>query len=203
MSVAHTEEPQQLAHVGPWTIADVMALPEGRHEILTEGVLTVGPNPATAHQRASRRLANLLEATATGEDVEVLEAVNVEIPGERFCIPDIAVVDAEFAATDPVMYQGHHLRAVVEIVSSNSRPQDRIIKPRLYADAGIPTYWRLELEGTPRLIVFELRRGRYVQVVTAKAGESTEVAIPFRVTIDPAVLVRAAGRAPARPGATD
>ena len=94
-------------HVGPWTIEDVEALPDyghhSRYELLTPGVLTVSPAPGFMHQRASRNLANLLEAAAmaAGVDVDILEAVNVEIPDGRLTQPDIVVVDGEYADTNP------------------------------------------------------------------------------------------------------
>lgn len=182
-------------HSGPWTIEDVEALPDNgdhaRYELLTPGVLTVSPAPGTAHQRASLNLAMALHA-AIPRDAEVLEAVNVEIPGGRLCQPDIVVVDAAFADTEPVRYPPHTVRAVVEIVSPGSHPQDRIIKPQLYAAARIPVYWRFELEKTPQLIVSELRGGRYVQVVVAAAGVRTVLPRPFPIEVDPAELVRRA-----------
>jgi Uma2 family endonuclease len=152
----------------------------------------VRPAPGTVHQRASRRWANLLEAAAAtaSAGVEVLEAVNVEAPGGRLAVPDIAVVDRDYAASDPTRYPPGTVQAVVEIVSPSTHPQDRIIKPRLYADTNIPVYWRLELEGTPRLIVSELRRGRFVQTLTATAGERTMIRSPFPVELDPAELIR-------------
>ena len=183
-------------HSGPWTIEDVEALPDygdhARYELLTAGVLTVSPAPGTAHQRASFNLANALIKTVPSH-LEVLEAINVEIPGGRLCQPDIVVVDAAFADTEPIRYPPRMVLAVVEIVSPNSHPQDRVIKPQLYAAAGIPVYWRLEIEKSPQLIVSELRRGRYVQQVVATAGELTVVDLPFRVVVDPAALVRRAG----------
>jgi Uma2 family endonuclease len=184
-------------HSGPWTIEDIEALPDNgshdRYEILFPGVLSVSPAPATAHQRVSRNLANLLD-TAVGEDFEVLEAVNVEIPGGRLCQPDVVVVDAAFADTNPIRLPPRMVLAVVEIVSPGSHSQDRIIKPQLYAAAGIPVYWRFELEKGPQLVVSELRRGQYAQVAVAVAGERTVVERPFRVEVDPAALARRAGR---------
>jgi len=179
-------------HSGPWTIEDVEALPDNgdhaRYELLTEGVLTASPAPGTTHQRASLRLATAL-VDAVPPHLEVLEAVNVEVPGGRLCQPDIVVVDAAFADTEPIRYPPGMVQAVVEIVSPNSHPQDRIIKPQLYAAARIPVYWRLELEKTPHLIVSELRRGRYVQSVVATAGRETAIERPFRVAVDPGTLV--------------
>ena len=179
---------------GHWTIEDIEALPDscmGKYEILTPGVLTVSPAAAGPHQRASFNLANVLVG-AVPVDLEVLQDVNVEIPGGRLCQPDIAVVDTAFVETGPRRFPPHTVALAVEIVSPGSHPQDRIIKPQLYAEAKIPVYWRLEIEKTPHLIVSELRRGRYVQTVVAQAGRETVIDTPFRVVVDPAGLVRRA-----------
>jgi Uma2 family endonuclease len=181
---------------GPWTIEDVQVLAAtGSHfhyELLSPGVLTVSPAPAVPHQRVSRRLANLLEAAAAaiGAPVEILENVNVEAPGGRLAQPDVAVVDREFAATDPVRCLPEFVRAVVEVVSPGSEPQDRVIKPRLYAESGIGVYWRFELSPEPHVVVFELRRGRFVRVLTAPAGTLTAIPVPFPVKLDPTELAR-------------
>jgi Uma2 family endonuclease len=183
-------------HVGPWSIADVEALADAgdhsRYELLTPGVLTVSPAPGFPHQRASRRLANRLDeaASAAKAAVEVLEAVNVEVPGGRLTVPDIVIVEREFAATDATTCPPGTVLAVVEIVSPGSEPQDRLIKPQLYADAGIGVYWRFELTPKPHIIVSELRRGRFIRTLTASAGELTVIPCPFPVELDPAELVR-------------
>jgi Uma2 family endonuclease len=183
-------------HVGPWSIADVEALADAgdhsRYELLTPGVLTVSPAPGVPHQRASRRLANLLEnaVSAAGAAVEVLEAVNVEIPGGRLVVPDIVIAERKFAATDPTKFPPSSVLAVVEIVSPGSEPQDRLIKPQLYAESGIGVYWRLEFIPKPHIIAFELRRGRFAKMVTAPAGELTVIPCPFPVELDPAELIR-------------
>ncbi|WP_255357156.1 Uma2 family endonuclease [Sciscionella sediminilitoris] len=84
------------------------ALPENgsRHEILTPGALTVSPAEGARHQRAARRLANLLEAAANaaGAGVDVIEAINVRHSDERLTIPDIAVVDRAAAGKDPTYF---------------------------------------------------------------------------------------------------
>jgi Uma2 family endonuclease len=177
---------------GPWTIEDVEALPDtgngARYELLAPGVLTVSPAPGTMHQRVSRRLANLLErgAVEDGAPVEVLENVNLALPKGRLAQPDVVVADRRFAAADPVRYPAEYVRAVVEIVSPSSEAQDRVLKPRLYAEAGIGVYWRFELAPEPHLVVFQLRKGRFVRACTAPAGASTRVELPFPVELDPA-----------------
>jgi Uma2 family endonuclease len=188
-----------LGHPGPWTMADVEALPDAgdhaRYELLSPGVLTVSPAPGTAHQRASRLLANLLDdaANRSGADVEVLEAVNVEVPGGRLTTPDIAVVDGRVADTDPVRYPSSVVRLVVEIVSPGSRATDRAIKPELYAEAGIPAYWRLELQPAPHLITYILDGEHYAAAITLHAGQLGELPAPFPLHLDPADLARRRG----------
>ncbi|MFB6721272.1 Uma2 family endonuclease [Kribbella sp. NPDC056345] len=183
-------------HVGPWTIDDVEGLPDNgdhtRYELLTPGVLTVTPAPGTVHQRASRRLANLLEAAiaAAKAPYEVLETVNVEIPGGRLTEPDVVVVDRAVSATAPSRYQGASVLLVVEIVSPNTHPQDRIIKPELYAEAGIDFYWRLELEKRPHLIASKLSNGKYRRTLTALGGVLSTVEEPYPMQVDPAALAR-------------
>jgi Uma2 family endonuclease len=191
MSVASLEK---FVHPGPWTIADVEALPEtgSRFEILAPGVLTVSPAPAPLHQRASRSLANMLEAAAqaAGVDLDILEVVNVELPGERLAMPDIALVDGEAADANTVRFQPSQVHLIVEIVSPGSRATDRAIKPDLYAEAGIPTYWLLELEPRPQLLVFKLGPDGYQQVAVINAGETGDAAVgDFVVRLDPAELI--------------
>ncbi|AXI78201.1 Uma2 family endonuclease [Peterkaempfera bronchialis] len=189
MSVAYQD------HSGVWTIEDVLALDDdGKHRFELWGdALVMSPSAGFKHQRASRRLANLLEAAADafGAPVEVMEAVNVVLPS-GLLVPDIAVVDASAAATDPVTCDGEAVWFVVEVVSPSpaGRRIDRKVKPIMYADGAIPAYWRLELEPVPSLVVAEFEDGRYTERVVAEPGRTTLIDKPFPVRVDPAELVR-------------
>ncbi|MEU8348616.1 MULTISPECIES: Uma2 family endonuclease [unclassified Streptomyces] len=189
MSVAHEQ------HSGPWTTEDVLALGEdrGQRRELAGEMLMMSPAPGFKHQRASSRLWNLLDAAAAeaGAPVEVLEAVNIVLPDGLF-IPDIAVVDAEAAAKDPVTCDAEAVWFVVEIVSptSSGRRTDRLLKPPYYAEAGIEYLWRLELEPAPALVVAGLENGRYADRIVAHEGRRTRIEQPFPVELDPGALVR-------------
>ncbi|MGX8907979.1 Uma2 family endonuclease [Streptomyces netropsis] len=177
---------------GPWSREAVLALPEDlRDRIeLVGGALVTSPGPGVSHQRASKRLTALLDAAveAAAAPVEVLEAVNVVVP-DGLLIPDIAVVDAEAAASAGLTVDAHDVLVVIEIASPSTRVTDRKLKPALYAAAGIPHYWRLELAPTPRLYVGRLERGTYTDRLV-QAGETTRLGHPFPVDFDPARLVR-------------
>lgn len=75
----------------------------------------------------------------------------------------------------------------VEVVSPNGRKTDRFFKPAEYADAGIPAYWRLEIEPEPLLVVYQLNGTTY-DVVQELSGRGV-VDVPLRIELDlPALL---------------
>lgn len=180
-------------HIGPWTVADVLALPEDRtmrYELLGES-LVMSPAPGVRHQRASFRLHVALDAAAraVGAPVEILEGVNVVLPS-GLVVPDLVVADAGATAEDPVSVDLDAVQLAVELVSPGNRTMDRKVKPMLYAEAAVPHFWRLEFDPAPMLVVYELEGGRYVERTTALAGATTHLDAPFPVAIDPAGLSR-------------
>jgi Uma2 family endonuclease len=189
MSVTHD-------HVGPWTADDVLALGDdgthNRYEVI-DGTLLVTPAPSYEHQRASLRLATLLQdaGDAVVAEVEVIECVNLRLPGGGLNIPDLLVVDATALGPAPIELTPAHVLAVIEIVSPSSRRIDRVLKPSVYADAGIPTFWRVELEPEPTVIVSTLAGGVYRVDETALAGSMATLTSPFPVTFDPERLTGA------------
>ncbi|MFE2541045.1 Uma2 family endonuclease [Actinacidiphila glaucinigra] len=186
MSVASAD------HYGPWTVDDVLALPEDpRNRIeLVGGALMMSPAPGRlAHQWASHRLHVLLEqaAEAAKAPVLVFDAINVLVP-DGLMIPDLAVVD-ESVDLSGVTVHAQDVIAVVEIASPSTRVADRKMKPALYAAAGIEHYWRLEVEPAPRLYLGHLEHGAYADRLV-QAGQTTAVTEPFPLDIDPARLVK-------------
>lgn len=179
----------ELPHSGQWTIADIENIPDygtgNRYEILGEGVLTINPAPTAAHQSASRRLADLLEhgARAAGSHVNVFEAINVVLSGDLLTVPDIVVVRGTFETT---CCPADKVLLAVEIATQSGQLQDELLKPLLYAEAGIPHFWRLELKST-RLYTYQLANGQYddEQVIATM----TRVNTPFPVTVTPSALV--------------
>lgn len=141
---------------GGWTTDDLDELPEDGHRYeLIDGVLIVSPSPTSGHQKLASRIEDALEASCP-DDWVVLLGVEVRISRLRSLTPDVLVVTAEAAAAMPARFQPHEVLLVVEVVSRNSKAMDRITKPALYAQAGIPFYWRVESEG--RITVHTYRR---------------------------------------------
>ena len=184
-------------HTGPWTPDDVEALPDAgdraRFEVYEGGVLVVSPAPpGVGHQRASYWLHRALAqaALAAGADVEVLEAVNVALPGGKLLVPDVVVVNAQAISEATTRILSNVVQAVVEVVPPSTMPIDRTVKPAMYAEAEIPVYWRVELESKPTVVVCSLSRGRYISRTTLIAGITGRIGLPFAIELDPADLIR-------------
>lgn len=183
-------------HTGPWTPDDVEALPDAgdhaRFEVYEGGVLVVSPAPGVGHQRASYWLHRALAqaAVTAGADVEVLEAVNVVLPGSKLVVPDVVVVAADAVDDTTTRLPCEAVLAVVEVVSPATLSMDRAIKPAMYAEAEIPVYWRVELQDKPKIVISSLSHDRYVARTTLTAGTKGRITRPFVLELDPADLTR-------------
>jgi Uma2 family endonuclease len=178
-----------LDHAGPWTEADYLALPETRQRIeLLDGSLLVTPAPGSDHQQLARRLANLLEAAAP-DQLEVVEAVNVRVAPSKLLIPDL-LVTRRLEAT--AVYPAEDVLLVAEVVSPSTTTADRMIKPQLYAAAGIPWFLRVELDvpQPPGLWLYRLAAAAYAEHAHAEGSETLTLTEPIAATIDASVLLR-------------
>ncbi|HXZ62837.1 MAG TPA: Uma2 family endonuclease [Acidimicrobiales bacterium] len=177
------------AHVGPWTVEDLLELPDSdkRYELL-EGSLLVNPPSTPRHQRASSKLARILEDVGP-EDLMIVEAVGVRLPEESMFIPDVLVVERQAALDNSSgILEPAVVRLVVEVVSPGSRTKDRLVKPALYARAGIPCFWRVEVDEGPSVAAHVLAGGTYREVASARPGALLTVDEPFAVSFDPVQL---------------
>jgi Uma2 family endonuclease len=116
-------------------------------------------------------------------------------------VPDITVANAAHmrGITGAVPLAAAY--TVVEVVSPSSAFLDRGTKPDLYAEAGIPCYWRVELKKSrrhegpfPLVIVQVLDNDGSVRMVEGAAGEEHKFPLAvgpdtwIDVTLDPAAL---------------
>ncbi|MGW8730558.1 Uma2 family endonuclease [Streptomyces sp. NPDC055808] len=177
---------------GPWTVDDVLALHEDTsHRVeMVGGALLLTPRPGIAHQRAVRRLTNLLDAAA-GDDVEVFTAVNVNLGGRALVVPDITVVRAAAATGDRLCADAGDVVLAVEVTTPDTEVTDRITRPALYAEADIAHHWRLDLEPEPHLWIGALEGGAYTTVARIPGGCTVRIPAPVSVQLDPAGLAAA------------
>jgi Uma2 family endonuclease len=175
-----------LAHVGPWTEDDYLALGETADRIeLLDGSLIVSPAPSGPHQQIARRLANLLEPAADDVGLVVMEAVNVRLRPGRIAIPDIVVAHDD----SQTVFEASDVEFVAEVVSPGNAAADRVVKMQLYVLAGIRWYL-LAQEEPLELRLFRLDGDRYVQHATASDGMTLHLTEPFALDLDASQLLR-------------
>lgn len=177
------------------TIAEYAALGETEHGYteLIEGRLLVSPSPVPDHNVAMQELAVLLrpqlpDSVETVPDMDVdLELAPANEPGFSRR-PDLMIVNR--SARKRVRVEGGLIRAsevlaIVEIVSPGSKRIDHVDKRRDYADAGIPTYWIIDIDDPISLTVCRLTEEfGYVDDQVATGVFRTEVPFPFEVNLD-------------------
>lgn len=184
--------------VRPLTVAEYAALPEDgeiRYE-LQEGILVMSPSPITDHQRCLRRLLRELEDQVP-DGLEPIPDVDVDLqlvlPSQPGFVrrPDLVVVG--WSAIDRVRREPQLLRAsdvilAVEIISPGSRRMDTVVKHGEYADAGIPHYWVVDLEGDVSLTACDLA-GEFGYADAAPSIGIFTAVDPFPVRLDLGGLV--------------
>lgn len=169
-----------LSAAGGFTPADVDRLPDdGRRYELLDGVIVVTPAPTRGHQRALVKLSALLLAAETPPALTLVAPYDVTLAPTRRVQPDVLVFRAP---DDPVP------ALVVEVLSPSTRRYDREQKMRAYADAGVPSYWLVDVD-VPAVEVLALDPDGYRQVVAARGDEEVVVTDPLPVRFRPADLV--------------
>jgi len=154
-----------LARAASWTFDEVADLPrDGNRYEVVDGNLVVTPPPTDLHAFVARRLQRAIDKTLPeGWDSFVDCAVRMGTDGR---IPDLALVRLDEVPTSRKRntFALRHFGLVCEVESPRTRKTDRFAKPGEYAEAGIPIYWRVELDDVPLLRAYVLRGSAYVEV---------------------------------------
>jgi len=193
MSVATVEQG------GPWTLDDWFEMNErssgARYELINGGLL-VSPAPSFSHQWACDRISRTLGDAAPSE-FWCVSGVGVEFLDDGYVaalMPD--VVAAYRRKPEPRTLRSDSIVIAVEVVSPSSKANDRHLKPSLYAGAGIPHYWRIEIDSfvrqrtdaLPIVFAYVLKDGGYVLEQRVGAGNLLQISDPFEISFDPAIL---------------
>jgi Uma2 family endonuclease len=156
-----------------WTVSDLAELPDDglRYEAL-DGRLLMSPPPVARHQEVVvRLLLQLRDQAPAGWTVALSQAVRLDTDWR---VPDLLVVPTS-AVDGSGVYEPGDVAIAVEVVSSETRRLDRVVKPAEYAAAGIPRFWRVETEPRVLLLPFALEHGRYVEAA---------ISAPFPLALD-------------------
>ncbi len=167
---------------GRWTEPDLHLFPQDGHRYeIVDGSLHVTPPLDGPHETVVRALVTTLrDAAPPGWWVCTRLGVAA---GASNLIPDVAVLRPQSSGAswaDPA-----DVACVIEVETDTSRRYDRLLKPTLYADAGIPTYWRIEPGPTPVLHTYGLGPDGYLPRQTVRGVDLVQVDAPFPVRVAP------------------
>ncbi|MFC7274093.1 Uma2 family endonuclease [Paractinoplanes rhizophilus] len=172
--VVWTPDPVKQRLAG-YTVEDVFKLPDDAPRVeLVDGVLLVVPSPTGGHQRINVRLVAWLERNLP-ESFESLLAVGVAVDYRNTLEPD-AVILRSPVDLDHHFYTPDQVVVAIEIVSPGTKRRDRLEKPQLYAETGVPHYWRIE-QNPVHIFGYDLVKGRYELV--ADSADEFVLSAPF------------------------
>ena len=158
---------------------------DGLRRELHDGVVHVVPPPSNRHSRATLAAYRSLFRGAP-PDVEVLHDVGVHVGLRRLYVPDLTAVYRDNPFHDNGYDPGGVL-LVVEVVSPSTVTMDRVTKPAIYAEQGIPYFWRIDAldEGSVRLEAYALGGGgTYVLETEFGPDERGALDHPWPVAVD-------------------
>ncbi|GAA5042188.1 Uma2 family endonuclease [Nocardia callitridis] len=183
----------------PITLEIWRQLPEDfcREVEVVNGEAIRAESPTRPHQKAARRLANMLESAAEAHvrqyqdgclDVETdFDVVLWELPRTTIRRPDVALFECAPPEVRPLPTS--LVKLIIEVVSPGTEKVDVAEKKAEYALAGIPWYWIVwVVDNSVKSIevhVLDHAFGQYRPhgVLDARSSE-TVAELPIRVTID-------------------
>ncbi|MBW0273675.1 restriction endonuclease [Nocardia sp. MH4] len=120
------------------------------------------------------------------EGLEVAREMTVTLGPRQRPEPDVMVVDtAGVDGLDQTTYRPEDVLLVVEVMSPDSVERDRYRKPQLYAEAGIPAFWRVEnVNGRAVVYVYELDPATRRYSTAGIHHDRLRLSVPFEIDLD-------------------
>jgi Uma2 family endonuclease len=161
------------------------------HTELIDGSLVFVSPQADFHAMTLYVLEDGLQRKVPGH-LRVRREMTVIIGPRQRPEPDLLVIRA---GADPgprrTVYRAADVVLVVEVVSPESEERDRKRKPLLYAEAGIPNFWRVENDSLrPIVYTHELEPATHTYVPTGIYHDRLKTSVPFDIDIDLARVQR-------------
>lgn len=180
-----------------WTADDLDRIPGlPPHTELIDGSLVFMSPQTVFHVRCMRLLENALLDQAP-EHLDVMREMTIKLDAKNRPEPDVLVLPLEATTgSKQTWYKPEEIILAVEVVSADSRERDREVKPRKYAAAGVPHFWRVEEDddkGLPVVYVYELDPATKSYALMGIFHDRLKVATPFDIEIDLTAINRRRG----------
>jgi Uma2 family endonuclease len=172
-------------------IWETLDIPGRRVEII-DGQLVVSPSASRWHSSAIGKLIDALIDVTRERDWEIHTNLTVHIVATRErLIPDLMIApkDAPGFGENELLARGVLL--VAEVVSPSSRRQDRVAKPRAYAQGRIPLYLLIDQIAEPATVTLfsDPAKDSYRACEQAQAGKTLRLPEPFDISLDAGILI--------------
>ncbi len=185
-TLSHGAPARWTAPEGRWTEPDLHLFPPDRHRYeIVDGSLHVTPPPDERHDTLVESVVEMLRAAAP-PGWWVCSRIGVA-SGTSNVVPDATVLRPRSSGgtwADPA-----DVALVVEVEADETRGYDRLLKPAVYATAGIPAFWRVEpgtAEAGPVLRTFTLDGPAYRAGDSVTGAEPVKLDAPYPIRVAPA-----------------
>jgi Uma2 family endonuclease len=173
--------PSLLDEKQDWTVDDLASLPQDLRYELIDGRLIL-PSPTMFHQEVCFQLATMLRPNCPPGYRPAID-ISLEVDHRNEPRPDVVVASIASGLRSPLPIEGALL--VVEVVSPTSHFRDMHAKVKLFAKAGVRSYWVVDPTFDGGVVLTEFRIGAdgcYETVTSTNRAFSTDV--PYLTMID-------------------
>jgi Uma2 family endonuclease len=175
------DDPSLLENKQDWTVDDLANLPKDLRYELIDGRLIL-PSPTFLHQDICAEVRNMLRVNCPPGYRPYVD-VSLTVDGQNEPRPDVVVARMAVGMRSPAPIQAALL--AVEVISPTSHFRDMDAKKKLFAAAGIGSYWVIDPTFEKGVVLTEFRlgdNGLYDTVTNTDKAFVTDV--PYRVTIN-------------------
>lgn len=176
-----------------YTADDLDRIPDlPAHAELIDGSLVVVSPQKRFHMKVLRLLEQTLAHLAPRDRFLVSREMSVILGPRQRPEPDVIIIHADAEIDDDATwYPAEAVVLAIEVVSPESEVRDRSRKPQLYAEAGIPFFWRVEAtEGKPVVYAYERDPATGAYGPLGIFHERVVLTVPFAIDIDLTALDR-------------
>jgi Uma2 family endonuclease len=166
--------------------------PEGVRVELIDGELVVSPTGSVWHSGAVSALIFQLVDLAREHDWVMHTFLTAHIPPTRErLIPDLMIAPKDSPPFSECELLTPGVLLAAEVVSPSSRRRDREVKPRAYAQGGVPLYLLIDWFAKPPTVTLfsQPSADGYSKRQVAAAGQPLRLPEPFGIALDTARLL--------------
>lgn len=166
-------------------LADSLEFPEGWRAEIIGGTIVMSPSPSGKHARTLSAIHTMLSPGLPGDHEAVMNLGVDKEPGSGdFYIPDLLVAPVDVLDTWDSEVPPDDVLLMCEVVSKSNPDNDRVVKLKYYAVAGIPFYLLVDPLQAEIKLYSDPVKGEYRAYHRVEWGEGIALPDPFNTVLD-------------------